>query len=372
MRELNRFKGCLVGGAVGDALGYPVEFMSAASIFQNYGKCGITEYTLRHGVAQISDDTQMTLFTATGLLLGTTRGMTRGIMGPYEGYIMTSYQEWYRTQTEKYPLPEGYHFSWLVNVPELFSLRAPGNTCMSALAAGGDGTMEMPLNHSKGCGGVMRVAPIGLYFNDGSYTQEKIDRIGAGAAVLTHGHELGYLPAAMLVHIIARISGHGDTVAAAVQDAMAALPEVFPAAEHMDELLALVGKAVRLSGQAADDLAAIRQLGEGWVGDEALAIALYCALKYADDFEKGVVAAVNHDGDSDSTGAIAGNILGAALGYDAIPRKYLEKLELRGVIEEVAEDLWHDCQVDDEDMCDPVWESKYLAMTYSPEGKTDG
>ncbi len=365
MRELTRFKGCLVGGAVGDALGYPVEFLPASAIFHQYGKSGITGYALRHGAAEISDDTQMTLFTATGLLLGTTRGMTRGIMGDYESYIRSSYQDWYRTQTETYPLPKEYHYSWLVNVPGLFSRRAPGTTCMSALAQGGDGTVEKPLNHSKGCGGVMRAAPIGLYFNDRPYTQEKIDRIGAGAAVLTHGHELGYLPAAMLAHIISRIAGHGDTVAAAVRDAIAAMPAVFPEAKHLSELLDLVGEAADLAGTAADDLTAIRRLGEGWVGDEALAIAVYCAVRYADSFEKGVVAAVNHDGDSDSTGSIAGNILGAALGYDAIPRRFLDQLELRDVIEEVAEDLWHDCQVDDDDMCDPVWESKYIAMTYA-------
>jgi len=133
MRDLSKFKGCLIGGAVGDALGYAVEFLPAGSIFKKYGENGITEYELRHGVAEISDDTQMTLFTATGLLVGTTRGMTRGIMGDYaECYIAYSYRDWYRTQTEKYPLPEEYHYSWLVNVPEMFSRRAPGNTCLSA------------------------------------------------------------------------------------------------------------------------------------------------------------------------------------------------------------------------------------------------
>ena len=88
MRDLNQYKGCLIGGAVGDALGYAVEFLSAADIFKKYGENGITEYELRHGAAEISDDTQMTLFTATGLLVGTTRGMTRGIMGVNAGAIL--------------------------------------------------------------------------------------------------------------------------------------------------------------------------------------------------------------------------------------------------------------------------------------------
>ena len=68
MYDLDRYRGCLLGGAAGDALGYPVEFLSLADIRERYGPAGITSYALQHGVAQISDDTQMTLFTANGLL----------------------------------------------------------------------------------------------------------------------------------------------------------------------------------------------------------------------------------------------------------------------------------------------------------------
>ena len=367
MRDLNKFKGCLIGGAVGDALGYAVEFLPASAIFKKYGEDGITEYELRHGAAEISDDTQMTLFTATGLLVGTTRGMTRGIMGDYAGYIAYSYRDWYRTQIEKYPLLEEYHYSWLVNVPEMFSRRAPGNTCLSALAQGGNGTLENPLNRSKGCGGIMRVAPIGLYFCDKRRKPEEIDLIGAKAAALTHGHELGYIPAAMLVHIISRISEHGNTILEAVKDAMCTMPAIFPDAKHMDELLALVQKAITLSEENMDDLDAVRQLGEGWVAEETLAIAVYCALKYSDSFEKGIIAAVNHDGDSDSTGAVAGNILGAALGFGAVPQKYLDKLELKDVILEIAEDLHHDCQISEYGPWDDLWASKYIEMAYKKD-----
>lgn len=371
MRDLNTFKGCMIGGAIGDALGYAVEFLSASSIFKKYGKNGITEYELYRGVAEISDDTQMTLFTATGLLVGTTRGMTRGIMGDYaECYIAYSYRDWYRTQTEKYPLPEEYHYSWLVNVPEMFNRRAPGNTCLSAIAQGGNGTLENPVNHSKGCGGVMRVAPIGLYFCDKRQEPEEIDIIGAKAAALTHGHELGYIPAAMLVHIIMRISEYGDTILEAIKDAMCSMPTIFPNAKHMDELLALIKKAIALSNENMDDLDAIRQLGEGWVAEETLAIAVYCALKHSDDFERGIIAAVNHDGDSDSTGAVAGNILGAALGIDAIPQKYLDNLELKDIILEIAEDLHHDCQIAEYGPRDNLWESKYIKMTYKGDNAT--
>ena len=366
MRNVNQFKGCLIGGAVGDALGYAVEFLSASDIFRRYGENGISEYELHRGIAEISDDTQMTLFTATGLLVGTTREMTRGIRGDYaECYIADSYRDWYRTQTEKYPLPEEFHYSWLVNIPEMFNRRAPGNTCLEALTHGRNGTLEEPLNHSKGCGGIMRVAPIGLYFCDRRYSPQAIDIIGAKAAALTHGHELGYIPAAMLVHIISRICEYGDTVLEAVRDAMRVIPTIFPKAEHMNELLALIQKSIFLSVQNVEVPVAIRQLGQGWVAEETLAIAVYCALRYSDDFEKGITAAVNHDGDSDSTGAVTGNILGAALGFEAIPQKYLDKLELKDIIVEIAEDLYRDCRITEYGPGDNLWESKYIEMSYS-------
>ena len=369
MKTMDVFRGCLIGGAVGDALGYAVEFMRTSEIFRKYGEKGITEYDLYHGTAQISDDTQMTLFTAAGLLSGTTHGMLRGVAGNYEDSIRAAYLDWYRTQRERFPLLEGGQSSWLVNVPELFSRRAPGNTCLSALSGGGKGSVRHPINHSKGCGGVMRVAPIGLYFSEKEIPIEKSDEIGAEAAAITHGHELGWLPAAALVHIIRHLVEHdGESVLAAVQDALLTLPDVFPKAGEMNGFRALMQKAIDLSETEPDDLKAIRQLGEGWVGDEALAIAVYCALKHPDSFEDAIVASVNHGGDSDSTGAITGNIMGAALGLNATPEKFLENLELKNVILELADDLYNDCKLtEDGDCTDPVWRAKYVKMDYRPE-----
>ena len=82
----------------------------------------------------------------------------------------------------------------------------------------------------------------------------------------------------------------------------------------------------------------VESLGGAWVGEEALAIALYCAL-VASDVRSGLLLAVNHGGDSDSTGAITGNLLGATYGVDALPSDLLDGLELRDVIETVANDL---------------------------------
>ena len=120
-----------------------------------------------------------------------------------------------------------------------------------------------------------------------------------------------------------------------------------------------------MSNSNSNDVEAISQLGEGWVAEETLAIALYCILKYHNDFEKAIIASVNHSGDSDSTGAVTGYLLGALLGYDAIPDYYKENLELRWLIEEIATDLATDIPVGEYVDCydtteKRLWMKKYV------------
>lgn len=395
-RDLDRVRGCLFGGAVGDALGYPVEFMAESQIRARFGKDGITEYLLDEatGTALISDDTQMTLFTATGILVGNTRGNLRGVMGSLWTYAAEHYEDWIRTQElspERYraelrrEIEEGGKFrfqhSWLVNEPQLYHRRAPGMTCLSGIRkrAGelpDDGPSKHPINDSKGCGGVMRVAPFGLYWSnqdrdecsgaDDSSYMEYLDRNAAEAAAFTHSHSLGYMPAAVLAHIVNRlvyptkVHPDGMSIKDAVVEARDAAKAMFADDRHIGELVSIINRAIELADGDAADNACIRKLGGGWVGDEALAIAIFCALRHHDDFSAGVIAAVNHDGDSDSTGAIAGNILGAHLGYDAIEDKRKQNLELSNVILELAGDLCRKCQMHERGpRYDSIWMSKY-------------
>lgn len=368
-KDLDKFLGCLIGGAAGDALGYAVEFLTESAIRARFGEKGIREYERKKGVARISDDTQMTLFTANGLLCGETRGCLQGVMDPYPSYVAKAYQEWYKTQVCRYPAAGDFPCSWLLNVPELYAQRAPGNTCLSAIEAGCCGSIARPLNHSMGCGGVMRVAPVGLFFGESRLPGPEADRMAAEIAALTHGHELGYLPAAMLAHIVRLVSHSQEiTLKEAVLDSRTALQRIFPDAERLPEFLALMDRAMELAESNVEDLAAIHILGPGWCGHEALAVAVYCALKYVDDFDGAMIASVNHGGDSDSTGAITGNILGACLGLSGIPEKYTQNLELLDVITEMAEDLYYGCQLalnsSPEDPRFIAWEKKYVSVSY--------
>lgn len=330
-----RCQGCLVGGAAGDALGYEVEFDGLKQIKAHFGKNGITEYVLHNGNALISDDTQMTLFTAEGVLRA-----ENNTVESCRDAIAQAYKEWDLTQYNRYPLPEQKTAdSRLLHVPELFCPRAPGNTCLSAIKAGCHGSVASPINNSKGCGGVMRVAPIGLYLPAAKMSPDDCDRLGAEAAALTHGHDLGWLPAAMLVHMVRRLTHEEVNMHTAAASGISAMMRLFPEAAHLRDFIKLMDYAVRLADSSADKEDAIFQIGEGWVGDEALAVALFCAIRFENDFAGGIIAAVNHNGDSDSTGAIAGNLLGARLGLSGIPEQFRTNLELYDLMLEMGAEL---------------------------------
>lgn len=330
----DRFVGCLLGGAVGDALGAPVEFLGRRQIVERFGPDGIVELAEAYGrVGAITDDTQMTMFTAEGMMPAVRRAMAKGIWGTEPAFVYHAYRHWLRTQGEPLPpvpimhghtLPvAGEHRSRLLDLPQMHARRAPGATCLAALKSGEHGTVKRPINASKGCGGVMRIAPVGLF---GRF------EAGCEIAAITHGHPSGYLAAGFLTVVIGELrEGHG------LSDAIerARRPLIASAGHH--EVLVAVDQACDEATRGASP-EAVRRLGQGWVAEEALAIALYCAL-VADDFASGVRLAVNHGGDSDSTGAITGNMLGTLLGVGAIPERWLARLELRDEIEQLARDL---------------------------------
>ena len=208
------------------------------------------------------------------------------------------------------------------------------------------GSVRNPVNAEQGSGGLTRVAPVGLFFGSGEGQLPKIDLLAAEAAAITHGHELGYLPAAVLAHIVHLGAYCEADLEDAIGDAMETVGDLFPDAVRWNELEALVDRAVELADEDLDDLDAIRELGQGGNADEVLAVALYCALKYRDDFGRAMVAAVNHSGDSAATGAVTGTVLGAFLGVRAIPLKYIRGLEMLDVIAETADDLFDGCRPD--------------------------
>ena len=355
MGNIDKYRGCLLGGAAGDALGYAIEFDREEAIAARYGSRGIRDYQLdERGLAPFSDDTQMTLYTANSLLCSLAALSAQATSGAptlasptlpspaalasYAPAQMAQfYVEWMYTQVSPYPLPKPK--AWISSLPELFASRAPGVTCMNACEAMANGAKAV--NNSKGCGGIMRMAPVGLINTCPGFSGVELQRLGAQLAELTHCHELGWMPAGVFAYIVSLLArDEASSVREAATKALNSLPEAFPNAHYLGQLQELLRYTLRLADSDMPDLEAIHALGEGWVAEEALAIGLLCSLRHEDDFAGAITSAVNHAGDSDSTGAIAGNIVGAHLGLAGIPRRYLEHLELRDTISKIADDLF--------------------------------
>jgi ADP-ribosyl-[dinitrogen reductase] hydrolase len=334
----SRIRGCLLGGAIGDALGAPVEFMKLAEIRAKFGVDGIQSYAEAYGVyAAITDDTQMTLFTAEGIIRAYVRAREKGMCHP-PSIVHNAYLRWARTQgiplkaevAEIERWPDG----WLVSEAGLQHRRAPGTTCVSAL---GDAVLlgDVAKNDSKGCGTVMRVAPVGLTSpargGRGSFPAFEF---AVDISKCTHGHPTGYLAGGYFAHLIALLLG-GRALRSAVVDAL----EPLRAHAGADETIRAVQGAVKLFDSRVTATAeVVESLGGGWVAEEAVAIAVYCALA-ATSFEHGIRLAANISGDSDSTASMTGQLLGVIGGDGVISESWLYNLELAGVIRRVASDL---------------------------------
>lgn len=338
---LDKCRGSLLGGAIGDALGYAVEFSSLSNILLKYGQDGIADYELDNkGVARFSDDTQMTLFTADGLLTSAQNGTAYDANAVIKN-IERSYLVWYATQTA-FQLPD--NSSWLSNIYDLWARRAPGNTCINALR---QIKIGKPVNNdSKGCGGVMRVAPIGIFYAANSHEKQMdsfVAKVAAESAYITHHHDMSTLASALAALVVYKCM-KADSVDRAtfrniVEASMPVALDILPNSLFIYTFEDLIIKSLDLAESNISDRDAIKKIGEGWVAEETIAIALFSVMRHIDDFEKCMVCSVNHDGDSDSTGAVAGNIIGAIIGYEEIPKKYKENLELKDVLLSIADDL---------------------------------
>lgn len=325
MNRIERIKGCLLGGAVGDALGAPVEFLEWNAIRATFGAQGIVDYARAYGrLGAITDDTQMMLFTAEGLLRAYVRGSSRAICH-VPSVIHHALLRWLMTQDYS----PGTHVSldgWLVKERALWFRRAPGNTCLSALKASKHFGQSAE-NNSKGCGAVMRVAPCAFFGNAFDYA--------ADSGRLTHGHPTGYLAAGLFADILQRMADRQDSLERAVTESLAKHGDK----PGMEETRVLIERVLFYFYEGyLPTPERINEFGGGWMAEEALAIGIWCALT-TPSFEQGVINAVNHSGDSDSTGLIAGHLLGIQHGLTAIPKRWLEGLEARSAIEKVAKDI---------------------------------
>ncbi|GHE25636.1 ADP-ribosylglycohydrolase [Kitasatospora indigofera] len=344
-----RLRGCLLGGAIGDALGFPVEGLTMPGIEARYGATGVTGPVPDHeGVTgRISEETQLTLFTAEGRLAGYARAMARGISGAETAMVHDAYQCWQDTQDHAGPPPRDglrHRMGRLREERWLYARRGAGAATSSGLRerytpvpwSPVDGTPGPVNPGSKGCGAVVRSAPFGFTGNDPGASFE----LAARCAQITHGHPTGYYAAGAFAAMISHLLD-GESVAAAVLLSM----ELLAGYPGHEETTAALRRAVDLARTGLATPAKVESLGAGWTGEEALSIGVYAALartEYREDrtpIEAALLVAVNHSGDSDSTGSVCGNLLGAHHGDVLLPAHWLRQIEGRAVIAALADDF---------------------------------
>ncbi|WP_433478535.1 ADP-ribosylglycohydrolase family protein [Spirillospora sp. CA-142024] len=335
----DRMLGCLFGGAVGDALGRPVEGLALEEIRAAYGPAGVTGFS---GRAEIGEATQLGLLTAQAGVQASIRARARGIGGAYFGLVQSNYLAWMSAQGEQIPEQDGFVGGPALRDPAVTARRGVGRTTRAALHKAAErrkpgwplGRVDEPINDSKGCAGTVRAASSGFGHPD----REAVFTRGQGTAALTHGHPSGHLPAGTLAAAVSALV-HGATLTEAVRQAMEELRKH----PGRDETTAALETAIGLARGGPPSAERVEGLGRGFTGPEALAIAVYAALAAEaaggyplEIVPRGLLLAVNHSGDSDSTGAVCGNLLGARYGSRAVPEHWRAGVEAAAVIAELA------------------------------------
>lgn len=356
------YRGCLLGLAVGDAMGYTVDGSTWDQIRRDYGPNGLLGYDLVNGYAEISSHTQLAAFTCNALLLGLTRGQMQGSMAPLVRYVGLAAKEWAQTQRYRSGMPPRT-FCWVAKVKELCTRRCMDTLMLDTLTRERTGSLEDRVNRFDSPGMLLSAVSVGLFADLGRITAEEADRLGAEVVALTHGSPMAFLSGAVVANLIRNLVRMPElTVDVLVDGAMAQVQERFgreyPQLQEIWSLLRLARTLARTEN--IGPVEAMEQLGCRSAAG-CLAGAVYACLVSGDDFDTAMITAVNHSGCSAAVGALTGAILGTKLGQDALPDFYLECLEPAPVLAELADDLAQGCPMDRASaMFDDDWDRKYV------------
>ncbi len=350
------FRGCLLGMAVGDAMGAPIDGKRYLDICQMYGPAGLLGYDSANGLAEITSYTQIGLFAVNGLLVSTARGRTDP--DTLLLYITRALKEWARMQ--HLPGSPEKRTCWLCHIPQMRRRRCMDPRTLDSLTRDMLGTPQSPVNQGAGPGTLTAAVCAGLFFHPDRMGFPDIGNLGARIVALTHGDPMTYLSGALLSYIIAGIMHDPDC---AMEDhvlhAAEAVAAQFPGVPSA-KLSALIRDAAALSRTPQITPVQAMERLECSTAAQVLAGAVYAVLASNGDFDTAMITAVNHSGKSAAVGAITGALLGAAQGEQALPDFYLDCLDCDHVIRELASDLhtafpggWQKRLFDDD------WDRKY-------------
>ncbi|MFE7232180.1 ADP-ribosylglycohydrolase family protein [Streptomyces sp. NPDC002405] len=326
----SRVRGTLLGVAVGDALGAPVDSLALGAIREAHGPEGIRELVPAHGRrGAVTHFTQLTLFSLDGLIRAHVRRDTGAWHPPTD--VHRAYLRWAATQRDWGPDERREDDGWLAREEWLYARRSPSRPLLVGFGDDTMGTLEAPKNPAEaGPEAVARSAPFGLLVG---WEPQLVVQLAVECAAQTHGHPTACLAAgayAVIVHALAR----GDGLDGAVQKSLALLaarPGHQPVSDALQHALGAVRQGLPTPDRV-EELA-----GEGTAAG-LLAVSVYCAL-VSEDVRHGLCLAVNLSGSSGAAGALTGGLLGALHGETALPPGWLAELEGRPTLLVLADDF---------------------------------
>jgi len=363
--QRSTYRGALLGMACGDAMGYTVDSRTWPEIQEDYGPNGLLGYDLVNGYAEITSHTQLAAFCCNGLLFGLTRGQMLGKMAPFVNYIALSLKEWAASQ-RAWGRPDR-NFCWLMVQPEICRRHCMDTRMLEALARDTQryplGSPDQPRNNYAGPGSLAAAVGVALFSDPDRLSQEETDLLGAEAVALTHGAPQAFVTGAALTHLLSRVLRNpNSSFRLLVKDTLDAVRKTYghrySGAMELCELLQ--NAAVYASDPSIPSWKVMEKL-RCETAPQVLSGAVYAVLVSGWDFDRAMIAAVNHSGRSAAVGAIAGAILGARLGEESLPEFYVECLEPGDVLRELADDLESGCPMElGNRLFDLDWDRKYL------------
>lgn len=352
--KLASYRGCLLGLAVGDAMGYTVDAKSWPEISQAYGPNGLMGYDLANGTAEVSSYTQIAAFLCNGLLLAAIRGNPEYTTR----YMALSLREWvksqqFRTSAEKTRC-------WTAQVPALRRRACMDTRMLDALSRETLGTPQNPILRSATPAALTSAVAVGMFYDPEKMTLPQLMELGADAVAFTHGDPEAFLSGAFLACALGLLLQDPSRPLRSIFEEAAALlheqyAEAFPEA---DGICAKISYALSLTTDPEiTPLVAMTLLGCTTAG-ECTAGVVYAAVVHAGNFDEAMITSVNHSGRSAAVGALTGAFLGARLGADALPEFYLECLEPVPWLADLSQDMAQGRQVIK--IFDDSWDQKYI------------
>lgn len=333
---LSVYQGCMLGLAVGDAMGAGVDDRSLDEICADYGPDGLLGYDLVNGFAEVSSYTQVAAFAINGLLVSMARGQLRG---PFMPGITQALKEWARSQY--FPRETDKRTCWLCHETHMRRRRIMDSRTLDALTRDVLGTPEKPSNNANGSGTLPAAVTAGLLFSPERMEPGDVGRLGAEIVALTHGDRLTFLSGAVLAYIIAGIVQDRESdLESQFTNAAEAVAAQFAAFPEAAELETRVKRAVNVAKTGTQEPVEVLEKLGCMDAVEVLCGALYACLVTQEDFDRAMIVSINHSGKSAAVGAVAGAILGAHLGVEALPEFYLDCLDAGAVVRELTTDLF--------------------------------